>query len=105
MINKFKRKYKNKRMEKRMYAQVNFKKIFEEIKVVTFQGGTLCRANCLKRLSDHYYVVVSLDYLYEDEPIKDIKFKEQNYHELIQEEIENSFLKWYPSLEQALNKF
>ncbi|MDF7677095.1 hypothetical protein PT286_10175 [Neisseriaceae bacterium ESL0693] len=89
-----------------MGTQMKFQGMkYQEIKVMIFHMNILCKVNCLKRLSDNQYAVVSQDFLYKDEPLKDIKFKKQNYYELVEEEFKNSFLEWSPSLDQAIDTF
>lgn len=79
--------------------------MYQEIKTVFLLDGNLCRANFLKRRTDNQYAIVSLDYLYQDEPSSDVQFKEKNYHELVQEELTHPYLAWFPSLEEALDNF
>ncbi|MDF7677092.1 hypothetical protein PT286_10160 [Neisseriaceae bacterium ESL0693] len=78
---------------------------YQEIKLIIFHMETICKANCLKRLSDNQYAIVSLDAIRVNESLSDAKFRRENYYELIQEEFKNSFLEWLPSVEQALDSF
>lgn len=92
--------------ERQMGTTIKFQGMkYQEIKLIIFYWETLCQANCLKRLSDNQYTIVSLDAIRANQSLSDAKSLRENYYELIQEEFKNPFLNWSPSLEKALDYF
>lgn len=68
--------------------------------------NNICKANLLERLEDNKYTVISIDYLYNDANFeKDCVSQKRNYYELVREEFNLSYLKWFNTEQEALENF
>ena len=86
--------------------------MFKQYTILVNYNKNLCRLNCLEKMNNNSFAVVSLDSLHKYSlekvinPQKNIQHQQINiFLELVEEEIENSFLEWFPSLEEAIDNF
>lgn len=87
-------------------------KMFKAHSILVEYNEKLCRINCIEKIGRNLFAVISLDTLYrydlekEIHPKENIHYQQVNiYFEQVEEEIKNPFLKWFPSLEDAVDDF